>query len=240
MKLLATGAVSIIWLITVNHHHPFTEAEFLRPSDRTDSIGSDKNSSTGQDGAVQQQAQLSTSTSHEEELTAADSLGYRAHAFDRGKRALQLEGLYDFDSNSIFPLTSSSHGTTQHVGGKGRHHRGSGGKKGPLFQSNQNKWSRSKILARAVDDIVVNSDRLVRIPSSCSPASSLTHVCLSSRVAWYVLDSSTYHTGTICGGRVRCRTRTSSNPQLGQRSITSRRTRSSPWSLSQVQYGTVW
>lgn len=230
MKLFAAAAVTIIWLIAVNHRHPFTGAEFLR-------IGSDKNSPTGQDGAVQQQAQLSVS--HEEKLSVAVSLGYRAHAFDREKRALQLEGLYDFDSNSIFPLTSSSHGTTHHVGGKGRHHRGSGGKKGPMFQSNQNKWSRSKILARAVDDIVVNSDRLVRIPSSCSTASSLTHVCLSSRVVWCVLvrDSSTYHTGTICGGRVRCRTRTSSNPQLGRRSITSRRTRSSPWSLSQVQYG---
>jgi len=113
-------------------------------------MGSDTNSLslTVQDRAVQQ---------HEEQLSVAASLGYSAHALDREKRALQLEGLYDFDSNSIFPLTSSSHGTIQHVGGKGRHHRGSGGKKGP--QSNQNKWSRSKILARAVDDIVVNSDR---------------------------------------------------------------------------------
>jgi len=190
-------------------------------------MGSDTNSMTVHDGAVQQ---------HEEQLSVAASLGYRAHVLDREKRTLQLEGLYDFDSNSIFPLTSSSHGTIQHVGGKGRHHRGSGGKKGT--QSNQNKWSRSKILARAVDDIVVNSDRLVRIPSSCSPASSLSHVCLSSRVVrCCVLDSSTYHTGTTCGGRVHCRTRTSSNPQLGRRSITFRRTRSSPWSLSQVQYG---
>ena len=182
MKLFA---VTIIWLITVNNHrHPFTGAEFLRPTDRTESMGSDTNSLTVQDGALQQ---------HEEQLSVAASLGYRAHVLDREKRALQLEGLYDFDSNSIFPLTSSSHGTIQHVGGKGRHHRGSGGKKGPLFQSNQNKWSRSKILARAVDDIVVNSDRLVRIPLSCSPASSLTHVCLSSRVVRCVVFLTPLH-----------------------------------------------
>lgn len=182
MKLFATAGVTVIWLITVNNHrHPFTGAEFLRPTDRTESMGSDTNSLslTVQDRAMKQ---------HEEQLSVATSLGYSAHALGRGKRALQLEGLYDFDSNSIFPLTSSSHGT---VGGKGRHHRGSGGKKGP--QSNQNKWSRSKILARAVDDIVVNSDRLVRIPSSCSPASSLSHVCLSSRVVRCVVFLTPLH-----------------------------------------------
>lgn len=181
MKLLTTVAVTI-WLIAIDtDRHPFAGAEFLRrPGDSVGSIGSD--SPTEQDGAAQQHAQSSHGEVEEEQLSsAAVTVGHRAHALDRDKRSLQLEGLYDFDSNAIFPLSSS---TTQHGGGKGRH-RGSG-KKGPMFQSNnQNKWSRSKMLARAVDDIVVNSDRLDLL------ATVLSHpcACLLSSTGMLALSS---------------------------------------------------
>jgi len=130
---LASAAVGIWFAVS---HVLAVAIGSLHPNDRPGGMGADY---------------PTVLMSHGESSTY--NLGQHDDALDRDKRALQLEGLYDFDNNAIF----SVHHNHIISSGKARHR---GSKKGQQLQSNnQNKWSRSKMLSRAVEDIVVNSER---------------------------------------------------------------------------------